>query len=215
MHTIKIHPFLLLPAIVCFTFVFFKSRQISTKTYDTTTVLTDVFFQKIKPNFPYVNKNTFCNLHAGRNDQFKAGKRIDSWMYKKLFAGSEIFRSFGAEHAYYYTYNVRQDYYQIVVTGFGRYTPFLVLLTYAKNGKLLKELEVASSFFDAGSGEYTVSQLLSDAVLVRSTMNVSERSVAELCDSTVSKYRITKTGKMQLFFKQTFKSTCSVPFDCR
>ncbi len=110
--------------------------------------------------------------------------------------------------ASYYAYNERPGYSQLVFAGNGHYTPDLVLFHFAPDGKLLAEQVVASSFFDAGSGQLTKSILRNDSLLIRMDLELSERPSGTPCDSLVTTFKITPSGTITRVRQKNFKIRC-------
>ena len=166
------------------------------------------YFRKIKPRFKYVNRKRFNNEKLGYPHEVKL-PRMDSLTYRKLFGKSRIFTP-NAEGriAWYYAYNERPGYYQLVFAGNGHYTPDLVLFHFAPDGKLLAEQVVASSFFDAGAGRLTESFIRNDSLLIRAELLLDERPEGTPCDSLVTTFTIAASGTITRAGQKSFKIKC-------
>lgn len=166
------------------------------------------YFRQIKPRFKYVDRTRFSNAKLGYPHEVKL-PRMDSLTYRKLFGKSRIFTA-NAEGrtAWYYAYNQRPGYYQLVFAGNGHYTPDLVLFHFAPDGKLLAEQVVASSFFDAGAGRLTESYLRNDSLLIRAELLLDERPEGTPCDSLVTTFKIAGGGTITRVRQKNFKIKC-------
>jgi hypothetical protein len=166
------------------------------------------YFRKIKPRFKYVNLKRFSNEKLGYQHEVKL-PRIDLATYRKLFRKSRILTANDeGRTAWYYAYNERPGYYQLIFAGNGHYAPDLVLFHFAPDGTLLAEQVVASSFFDEGSGQLTKSFIRNDSLLIRMDLALGERPPGTPCDSLVTTFKIAASGTITRVGQKNFKIRC-------
>ncbi|GEM_PF-2029420 len=158
------------------------------------------FFKAIQPQFRYGSQQNFDqkSLENILKQDYEQLVPVGTRAAERLFSDSRFF-SPADSNVYYYAYlNTYGDFYQIVLCIRGPFSPSLVLMNYAKTGRLLSEINLAGNLIDGGDYFVWNSHFVNEATLLFNYNSYYENKDRQFfCDSTLTTYSIRKDGFMR------------------
>jgi hypothetical protein len=161
------------------------------------------FLNSIKQEFYLKDSIAFTfDMPKQENEYPNYLKPVKAEYCDKLFTTERDLGVCKGGEKFFYSFKLsKRNYATLTFYSFGKYTPVLTLYNYSPKGELLNQIEIKSSFFDAGQADTTAARLTSDTTFIVSRWDgweATENGKSVMVDSlTITDYSIRPTGQIQ------------------